>query len=466
MYEIVSYIGKGSTGNVYKVKEKSSRKTYALKQTTSPKFNDIIQNEAEIFHIIKNSNDNVIKCYKEFETQDNNGNKLKNLLLEYCEYGSVSDIVTKSKLILTELEISSILYMLLKSIIYLHSKNLIHRDIKARNILVDSKGLIKLCDFGICRKLIPNKMFMAPRVGYPSWMALCVHKREEFDETSDIWSIGITAIEICNGYPPFCNLNQAEVMKLVGEKKNINYLEYMSNRSEKFKKFVIRCLQRDKSKRPSAKELIQDEFIRMGESYGRTEITWGMIRRMNLLQNINDNKNNPEKYRSSCISIDDGSTIYNQSSFMFCNSNYFKKKEEKENTTIIGLSEEDISGKNSIDERSTIRQSEAHIPLRNFDTNLFFPSEISYSNENKDQPKEEIINELYKKRDYEINLTILRYKNKIKKLELAKQFLLQYSSVKKLREIRPLLYSGLSRYSKKYIRIDRSDGSLSSLTTK
>ena len=150
---------------------------------------------------------------------------------------------------------------------------------------------------------------------------------------------------------------------------------------------------------------------------------------------------------------------------MFCNSKYFKKKEEKENTTIIGLSEEDISGKNSIDDRSTIRQSEAHIPLRNFDTNLFFPAEIS-NNENKDKFKEEIINELYKKRDYEINLTILRYKNKIKKLELAKQFLLQYSSVKKLREIRPLLYSGLSKYSKKNKRIDKTDGSLSSLTTK
>ena len=130
MYDIMSYIGKGSTGNVYKVRDKKSKKIYALKQSTSEKYNDIMKNEIDIYRIIKNSNENILNYYSDFFTMCNN-QKISNLLLEYCEYGSITDIQGKSKQHLTEIEISSILYMLLKSLSFLHSKHLIHRDIKA-----------------------------------------------------------------------------------------------------------------------------------------------------------------------------------------------------------------------------------------------------------------------------------------------------------------------------------------------
>ena len=449
MYDIMSYIGKGSTGNVYKVRDKKSKKIYALKQSTSEKYNDIMKNEIDIYRIIKNSNENILNYYSDFFTMCNN-QKISNLLLEYCEYGSITDIQGKSKQHLTEIEISSILYMLLKSLSFLHSKHLIHRDIKARNILITSKGVVKLCDFGICRKYIANQMKFAPRVGSPYWMSPEVIKREEFDEKSDIWSVGITAIELVTGYPPLCEMKQMDVMKLI-ESGMIHYDSFLIGLSSEFSDFIMRCLMREKEKRPSAQDLLSHPFIRMSENKGRCDVIWKMISRM-IGKTIKKEEVDP-RYRSSCVNIDNEETLYNESLFFECNKKLFKKSDGTNTklTSLLKQSEYSVSS-----DSITVKQSLAHLPENNFDRDMFF------NNKNDTMSDiEEKISQLYNERDYEINKIRLKYGKRLSRLNEAKKTLYNFPKIEKLKQMK-----GLKTFSFKCKQIEKSEGSISSMTTK
>jgi serine/threonine protein kinase len=151
--------------------------------------------------------------------------------------------------------------MVLKSLVYIHKNNLVDRDIKGRNILVDKDGTIKLCDFGICKPYHKNNMKHL-RGGSPYWMAPEVLNKEEYDQTIDIWALGITCIELAEYEPPYSKLSPTDVIKQI-IKSPPKGLNNPNKWSKEFNSFISECLQVNRFKRPYSDELLKHDFITM-----------------------------------------------------------------------------------------------------------------------------------------------------------------------------------------------------------
>lgn len=262
MFEIIHKIGKGSSGYVYKALNKKDKSIYAIKQSLSPDNDELIKNEITIYQKFKNECPNIIHFYDYFKANNETGETCLCMQIEYCQYGSIREIIKKGKkknIFINELEISAIIYMVLQSLVYIHKNNLIDRDIKGRNILVDKDGTIKLCDFGICKPYHKNNMKHL-RGGSPYWMAPEVLNKEEYDQTIDIWALGITCIELAEHEPPYFKLSPKEVMKQIikSPPKGLNDKSKWSN---DFNDFITCCLNIDRFKRPSAEQLLKHDFI-------------------------------------------------------------------------------------------------------------------------------------------------------------------------------------------------------------
>ena len=264
MFEAIQRIGKGSSCQVYNVLNKTNNKIYAIKQSSSQENEEIIKNEVQIFKIFNNESPYIIKFYDFFKGKSELNKTCLCIQLEYCEYGNIREIIKHGKkrgVKINELEISSIIYMVLKGINFIHKKNLIDRDIKGRNILIGKNGSVKLCDFGICREYIKNKM-KNYRGGSPYWMAPEILKKEEYSQNVDIWALGITCIELAEYEPPYSKLSPMEVMKKIVQSppKGLNNPHIWS---KEFNDFISKCLTVDKNKRPFSQELLNHDFITM-----------------------------------------------------------------------------------------------------------------------------------------------------------------------------------------------------------
>jgi serine/threonine protein kinase len=247
---------------VYKAINKKDKKIYAIKQSLSPENDELLKNEITIYQKFKNECPNIIHFYDYFQANNETGQNCLCMQIEYCQYGSIREIIKKGKkrnIFINESEISAIIYMVLISLVYIHKNNLIDRDIKGRNILVDKEGSIKLCDFGICKPFHKNNMKHL-RGGSPYWMAPEVLNKEEYDQTIDIWALGITCIELAEHEPPYFKLSPKEVMKQI-IKSPPRGLQNKSKWSKEFNDFITLCLNVDRFKRPTAKELLKHDFI-------------------------------------------------------------------------------------------------------------------------------------------------------------------------------------------------------------
>jgi serine/threonine protein kinase len=444
MYDVKSILGKGSSGYVFKLMDKQTNKLYALKQSLLPEQNYLLETELEYYTIINNSCDNIIKCYEGFYTVNDKNQNVACLLLEYCHYGSITDILKTAaslNISIPENVISSIIYQVLLSLIYLQNKNLINRDIKGRNILINNDGIVKLCDFGITKSYIKNKMKNCPRVGSPYWMSPEVIKKEEFDFNSDIWSLGIMCIEIANGLPPYHEKNPLDCIKFI-----INFApdtSFIKNRSNLFKNFVKKCLIVDNKKRPYAKDLINDKFFE-GIKKNYKYIILKFLESLNYDVKLNDNLRNT-------LSVSEMSTIIN-------NETVFEVEEKFMN---YNFEENYIKNNNNINE-NTIKET--------IHNNNKYEEIKKKENFNKSYKKiiQGKINKLLKEKEINIKMIKLKYKEKLKKYISALYYLENNKKIKTLNQLNKKSLTPVkkninnnSKINKIYVAPDRSYGSLS-----
>ncbi|CAK5090001.1 unnamed protein product [Meloidogyne enterolobii] len=237
IFDIVSKVGEGSYGSVHKALHKASGRSLAIKMV--PVDTDLQEIIKEITIMQQCDSRHVVKYY---------GSYFKNsdlwIVMEYCGAGSVSDIMRLRRKTLDEFEISAILKDTLLGLFYLHGMKKIHRDIKAGNILLNMDGNAKLADFGVAGQITDTMAKRNTVIGTPFWMAPELIQEVGYDMKADIWSLGITAIEMAEGRPPHAEIHP------------------MRDWSPSFLDLISKCLVKNPEERTTAKCLLEHEFIK------------------------------------------------------------------------------------------------------------------------------------------------------------------------------------------------------------
>jgi len=298
-------IGEGAYGLICTCKNIKQDQIYAIKfleieeedEENLQKEIDILKESSDCPYIVK-----YFGCYIKDTTLM--------IVMEFCDGGSALDIMTSSRKTFTEEQISIIMSQMVQGLTYLHTHRVLHRDLKAGNVLLNLNGKAKLADFGVSAKLVHTLQKKKTIVGSPYWMAPEVisvqkGKDEGYDFKADIWSLAITAIEFAEGKPPLFDIASLRVIFLIPARPPPTLTE-TTKWSDEFNDFLAICLQKDPTKRPAASTLLGHPFIQRG--LGKEAVLKKLVEdSMPKLKEVREKKKSAGKERTASSRPDDNS---------------------------------------------------------------------------------------------------------------------------------------------------------------
>ncbi|XP_021721800.1 serine/threonine-protein kinase BLUS1-like [Chenopodium quinoa] len=267
-YEIVGEIGSGVSAMVYKAKCITNSSIVAIKSIDLDQSRsdlDTIRLETKTMSLL--SHPNILRAHCSFSV----GRRLW-VVMPFMSAGSLQSIISSNFASgLPETCIAIVLKETLKALCYLHDQGHVHRDVKAGNILVGYDGVVKLADFGVSAPVydINFDSRLKEIAGTPYWMAPeVIHSHNGYGVKADIWSFGITALELAHGRPPLSHLppSKSLLFKITKRFRFSDYDSHSSNHNKKFSKafkdMVGLCLHQDPTKRPTADKLLKHVFFK------------------------------------------------------------------------------------------------------------------------------------------------------------------------------------------------------------
>ena len=294
-YEIIQEMGRGAFSTVYKIKSKSDNTIYCLKKINIKKTPDR-KNEVNI--LSKLNHPNLVKYISSYEDEEG-----IYIIMEFCIYGdlySLLHIVKKKKVYVNEEIIWDIAYQCLLGLEYLHSNQIIHRDIKLLNIFMSKNKIVKIGDMGMS-KILDKKEMKLSRVGTPLFLAPELIKKEKYDFKADIWSLGCSIYHLAKTIPPF---NDENLVKLGQAIINDNPPKLPECYSEELGNFINKLMTKNKKHRPTAAEALELIPSKIKDKFeNENNLNKKNINNNKILKNnMNINANNKDKNDKKNIS--------------------------------------------------------------------------------------------------------------------------------------------------------------------
>uniref|UniRef100_A0A8C4YXF7 non-specific serine/threonine protein kinase n=1 Tax=Gadus morhua TaxID=8049 RepID=A0A8C4YXF7_GADMO len=260
IWDIIGELGDGAFGKVYKAQNKQTGVLAAAKVIDTKTEEELEDYMVEIEILASCDHHNIVKLLDAFYYDS----KLW-ILIEFCGGGAVDAVMLELERPLTEPQIRVVCRQTLQALLYLHNNKIIHRDLKAGNILLSINGDVKLADFGVSAKNTKTLQRRDSFIGTPYWMApevvMCeTSKDRPYDYKADIWSLGVTLIELAQVEPPNHEMNPMRVLLKIAKAEPPTLMQ-PSRWSPAFSDFLRRCLDKNVDNRWSTAQLLQHPFV-------------------------------------------------------------------------------------------------------------------------------------------------------------------------------------------------------------
>lgn len=316
-YRLGDKIGQGAFGTVYRAQHKKTSDLYAVKVIKCSRDEKEMKEVSQEIELMKKLNhENIIKYIDSYRTEN-----YLYIVMEHAAGGSLYSLIDQFEI--EEKMVAEWIYQMLLGLEYLHGQSVIHNDIKAANILFSTdRNIIKLSDFGISYKMDDTNNVYNDITGSAYWMAPEVIGGDPKNEKCDIWSLGITAIEIFTGKPPYFKFDKVVAL---------NYIYYdgikpdsydkKDKMTPEFRNFLEKCLAKEVKERPSAEDLLKHEWFkqhltekfglpgRVSEEKGDTHSRISKKGRIYDLRGLDDAKNSSRGIQNSLGPVGEGNGV-------------------------------------------------------------------------------------------------------------------------------------------------------------
>jgi len=257
LYSDLCKIGEGAAGEVFLATDNKTKEKVAVKKmVVSPDSSKLLV--TEIIIMKKCQHRNIVKYHDSFMDESDLW-----VVMELMDGGCLTDVLEQYESIqLTPPQIAHVCLQVAEALVEMHSHHRIHRDIKSDNILLNSKGEVKIADFGYAAQLTQDKQRRKTVVGTPYWMAPELIKGQDYATKVDVWSLGILLMEMMEGEPPYMDHPPLKALFLITT-KGIPPLQDKDKWPDDLLSFYHKCLEKDANFRPEASELLQLPFLKI-----------------------------------------------------------------------------------------------------------------------------------------------------------------------------------------------------------